>query len=101
MHSIPSSSSGESENEINANDAPPLLASVQSDDKHESGSEDNDGFTVVIKKKRVPPIFIDESINTPELLKELSEKTGTKVPEKWLLKNNTPLNRLPLKTTAQ
>ncbi|GFU42604.1 hypothetical protein NPIL_493291 [Nephila pilipes] len=37
MHSALSSSEGESETEINANDAPPLPASIQSDDKHESG----------------------------------------------------------------
>ncbi|GFT20458.1 hypothetical protein NPIL_499481 [Nephila pilipes] len=31
------------------------------------------------KKKKVAPIILDESVNTPNLLKELSEKTGSMV----------------------
>ncbi|GFS75426.1 hypothetical protein NPIL_177191 [Nephila pilipes] len=68
MHSAPSSSGGESENEIGVKETTPLPASV-----HQSGSEDKEGFTVVSRKQRVPPIFIDESLNTPKLMKELSE----------------------------
>ncbi|GFT62443.1 hypothetical protein NPIL_554031 [Nephila pilipes] len=44
------------------------------------GMEESDGFTVVTnKKKRVSPIFIDECLNTPDLLQEISEKTKSKI----------------------
>ncbi|GFU22346.1 hypothetical protein NPIL_664871 [Nephila pilipes] len=52
MHSALSSSGGESENEVGAKEATPLPASVHSVDKHQRGSEDKTGFTVVSRKWR-------------------------------------------------
>ncbi|GFS75293.1 hypothetical protein NPIL_641531 [Nephila pilipes] len=65
---------------------------MHSVDKHQRGSEDKEGFTVVSRKQRVPPIFIDESLNTPELLKELSKKTRSKVLGRFV---NAKLKSLP------
>ncbi|GFT64606.1 hypothetical protein NPIL_533771 [Nephila pilipes] len=79
MHSLSSSSRSEIENEISVKEATPLPASEHSVDRHQSGLKGKDGFTVVSRKERVPPVFIDESLNTPKFLKELSEKTGSKV----------------------
>ncbi|GFT94969.1 hypothetical protein NPIL_569681 [Nephila pilipes] len=76
MHSTPSSSEEESEIETNTSTKP---ETAQTEENNDSVTENNNGFTVVTRKKRVPPIIIDESMNTPELLKELSEKTGNKV----------------------
>ncbi|GFT46586.1 hypothetical protein NPIL_488011 [Nephila pilipes] len=53
LHSTPSSSGGESENEIGVKEATALPASVHSVDEHQSGSEEKDGFTNVSRK----PIF--------------------------------------------
>ncbi|GFU25085.1 hypothetical protein NPIL_393751 [Nephila pilipes] len=74
-------SESDSENEIGLKEAthPPASAHVHLVDKHKSRSEDEDRFAVVSRKQRVLPIFIDESLNTPELLKKLNEKTGSKV----------------------
>ncbi|GFU22971.1 hypothetical protein NPIL_269961 [Nephila pilipes] len=76
MHSAPSSSEEESEIETNTSTKP---KTAQTEENNDSDTENNNGITVVTRKKRVPPIIIDESMNTPELLKELSEKTGNKV----------------------
>ncbi|GFT96365.1 hypothetical protein NPIL_66451 [Nephila pilipes] len=70
---------GKSENDIGVKEATPLPESVHSIDKHQRRLADKEGFTVVSKKQRVPPIFIKESLNTPEFLKELSKKTGSKM----------------------
>ncbi|GFU45179.1 hypothetical protein NPIL_458361 [Nephila pilipes] len=79
MHSASSLSVGERENEISVKEVISLLHPVLSDDKHKSDSENEEGFTVVSRKQRTPSIFIDESLNIPESLKELKEKTGSKV----------------------
>ncbi|GFS35855.1 chromatin complexes subunit BAP18 [Nephila pilipes] len=78
MHSASSSSEEESEIETKISTKP---ETAQTEENNDSDTENNNGFTVVTRKKRVPPIIIDESMNTPELLKELSEKTGNKVGE--------------------
>ncbi|GFS68605.1 hypothetical protein NPIL_137981, partial [Nephila pilipes] len=75
MHSASSSSEEESEIETKTSTK---LETAQNEENNDSDTEKNNGFTVVTRKKRVPPIIIDESMNTPELLKELSEKTGNK-----------------------
>ncbi|GFS97618.1 hypothetical protein NPIL_446071 [Nephila pilipes] len=75
MHSASSSSEEESEIETKTSTKP---ETAQTEENNDSDTENNNGFTVVTRKKRVPPIIIDESMNTPELLKELSEKTGNK-----------------------
>ncbi|GFS92084.1 hypothetical protein NPIL_147571 [Nephila pilipes] len=74
-HSASSSSEEESEIETKTSTKP---ETAQTEENNDSDTENNNGFTVVTRKKRVPPIIIDESMNTPELLKELSEKTGNK-----------------------
>ncbi|GFT12511.1 hypothetical protein NPIL_470291 [Nephila pilipes] len=76
MHSASSSSEEESEIETKTSTKP---ETAQTEENNDSDTENNNGFTVVTREKRVPPIIIDESMNTPELLKELSEKTGNKV----------------------
>ncbi|GFT77482.1 hypothetical protein NPIL_19641 [Nephila pilipes] len=98
MHPAPSSSGGERENEIGVKEATPLPTFGN---KHQSGLEDEEGFTVVSRKQRIPPIFIDESLNTPDLLKELSETIGSKVLERFVnlkffrkLLMSTELNRI-------
>ncbi|GFS70475.1 hypothetical protein NPIL_692481 [Nephila pilipes] len=68
MHSAPSSSEEEREIETNTSTKP---ETAQTEENNDSDIENNNGFTVVTRKKRVPPIIIDESMNTPELLKEL------------------------------
>ncbi|GFT26646.1 hypothetical protein NPIL_529491 [Nephila pilipes] len=75
MHSASSSSEEESEIETKTSTK---LETAQTEENNDSDTENNNGFPVVTRKKRVPPIIIDESMNTPELLKELSEKTGNK-----------------------
>ncbi|GFS42142.1 hypothetical protein NPIL_141781 [Nephila pilipes] len=64
MHSAPSS---ESETETSTKICTPTPVKWEA---HESGAEENDGFTIVTnkRKKRVPPIFIDECLNIPDLL---------------------------------
>ncbi|GFS38735.1 hypothetical protein NPIL_609421 [Nephila pilipes] len=52
MYSTPSSSVGESGNEIGVKEATPPPVSVLSDYKHKSGSEDEEGFTVISRKRR-------------------------------------------------
>ncbi|GFU02837.1 hypothetical protein NPIL_35611 [Nephila pilipes] len=76
MHSASSSTEEESEIETNISTMP---ETAQTEENNDSDTENNNGFTVVTRKKRAPPIVIDENMNTPELLKELSEKTGNKV----------------------
>ncbi|GFS96293.1 hypothetical protein NPIL_247971 [Nephila pilipes] len=73
MLSFPSSSKRESEREIGVSKVTLPQAFVLSKDIHESGLEDEEGFTVVHRMKRVSIIFIDDNLNTPELSKELSE----------------------------
>ncbi|GFS77783.1 hypothetical protein NPIL_425081 [Nephila pilipes] len=78
--SLKSAPPSESEKETNEKVILPPTP-VQSE-AHESGGrgEENDGFTIVTnKKKRVPPIYIDECLNTPDLLKDISEKTKSKI----------------------
>ncbi|GFT74912.1 PRE_C2HC domain-containing protein [Nephila pilipes] len=75
MNSAPLS---ESEKETSEKVTPPLLPFSRRPMKAEGGGENN-GFTVLTnKKKRVSPIFIDECLDTPDLLKEISEKTKSK-----------------------
>ncbi|GFU12880.1 integrase catalytic domain-containing protein [Nephila pilipes] len=87
MHSASSSSEEESEIETKTSTKP---ETAQTEENNDSDTENNNGFTVVTRKKRVPPIIIDESMNTPELLKELSEKTGNKT-HLGYLENLTPI----------
>ncbi|GFU29350.1 hypothetical protein NPIL_353241 [Nephila pilipes] len=74
MNSSPLSSDYESKNDTVVTQTNPLPASVQAEENQASETEDNNGFTVISKKKRVPPIFVNESVKTPNLLKELSGK---------------------------
>ncbi|GFT33148.1 hypothetical protein NPIL_640121 [Nephila pilipes] len=71
MHSAPSSSEEESEIETNTSTKP---ETAQTEENNDSDTENNNGFNVVTRKKRVPPIIIDESMNIPELLKEAKRK---------------------------
>ncbi|GFS66557.1 hypothetical protein NPIL_53271 [Nephila pilipes] len=77
MHSAPSIAEEESEIETNSTNTSTKPETAQTEENNDSDPENNNGFTVVTRK-RVPPIVIDESMNTPELLKELSEKTDNK-----------------------
>ncbi|GFT76365.1 nucleic-acid-binding protein from transposon X-element [Nephila pilipes] len=82
MHFFPTSSGVESEIDTVANKTIPVTtpANLDQNPTRDTESDYNDRFNVVNrKKKKVPPIVIDESMNTTELLKELSEKIGTKL----------------------
>ncbi|GFS40974.1 hypothetical protein NPIL_353561 [Nephila pilipes] len=57
MHSASSSSEEESEIETKTSTK---LETAQTEENNDSDTENNNGFTVVTRKKRVPPIIIDE-----------------------------------------
>ncbi|GFS72625.1 hypothetical protein NPIL_353411 [Nephila pilipes] len=81
MHSFPTSAEEIVKDTVVNNTTPVTIpANLYKNPTSDTESDDNDGFTVVNRgKKRVPPIVIDECMNTPELLKELSEKIDIKL----------------------
>ncbi|GFU38153.1 hypothetical protein NPIL_503931 [Nephila pilipes] len=61
MHSAPSSSGEESELETHSTNTSTKHEPAQTEENNDSDTENNNGFTVVTRKKRVPTTVINET----------------------------------------